>query len=44
MLILFFCYEQLMTTVDELAKEEEKEEEEKEKLASLSIRRQTSQE
>ncbi len=33
-----------MTTVDELAKEEEKEEEEKEKLASLSIRRQTSQE
>ena len=33
-----------MTIVDELAKEEEKEEEEKEKLASLSIRRQTSQE
>jgi hypothetical protein len=44
MLILLFCYEQLMTIVDELAKEEEKEEEEKEKLASLSIRRQTSQE
>jgi hypothetical protein len=43
MLILLFCYEQLMTIVDELAKEEEKEEE-KEKLASLSIRRQTSQE
>ena len=39
MLILLFCYEQLMTIVDELAKEEEKEEEkekekEKEKLAS----------
>jgi hypothetical protein len=44
MLILLFCYEQLMIIVDELAKEEEKEEEEKEKLASLSIRRQTSQE
>jgi hypothetical protein len=35
MLILLFCYEQLMTIADELAKEEEKEEEEeKEKLAS----------
>jgi len=44
MSILLFCYEQLMVTVDELAKEEEKEQEEKEKLASLSIRRQTSQE
>jgi hypothetical protein len=31
MLILLFCYEQLMTIVDELAKEEEKKKKKKKK-------------